>query len=260
MRRPQIDLKRLAQFEVAVLDKGSHSVIDTKRCAMEWVAYLAGEPHSDHPACVSPVITAYIISLNDSRDSVDRQVLKPYLPRILGTFATPEIETRRYVLTLDWMMREHRSIWLEAAARHEHAAEMRALPEVTNKMTFRTAAEAQYAAIEDALNAWNAWNIWNARAAWDIWNARAVWDVGDVRAVQDVRDTWGVRDVRDAWNVWNVRDAISGLVVDRAGDGAAAGQREAAGIEALEAVTRQVRASELELLDRLLACGSEVQS
>ena len=29
------------------------------RCAMEWVSHLAGEAHSDQPACVSPVLRAF---------------------------------------------------------------------------------------------------------------------------------------------------------------------------------------------------------
>ncbi|HUE25944.1 MAG TPA: hypothetical protein VMP89_04150 [Solirubrobacteraceae bacterium] len=37
---------------------GTHATPDDGRCAMEWVSYLAGEPHSDHPACVSPVLRA----------------------------------------------------------------------------------------------------------------------------------------------------------------------------------------------------------
>ena len=45
------------------LSYGTHSTPDEGRCAMEWVSYLAGEPHSDDPACVSPVLRAYCTSL-----------------------------------------------------------------------------------------------------------------------------------------------------------------------------------------------------
>ena len=32
------------------LAHGPHATPEDGRCAMEWVSYLAGEPHSDQPA------------------------------------------------------------------------------------------------------------------------------------------------------------------------------------------------------------------
>ncbi|MEO8967301.1 MAG: hypothetical protein ABI355_06855 [Solirubrobacteraceae bacterium] len=32
------------------LEYGTHATAADGRCAMEWVAHLAGEPHSDQPA------------------------------------------------------------------------------------------------------------------------------------------------------------------------------------------------------------------
>jgi hypothetical protein len=46
---------------------GTHQTPDEGRCAMEWVSHLAGEPHSDAPACVSPVLRAHCTSLNRAR-------------------------------------------------------------------------------------------------------------------------------------------------------------------------------------------------
>ena len=54
-------------------------------CVMELSAFLAGEPHSDAPVCVSPVIRAFLVSWNDSLDDDGRQMLKPYAARVLGT-------------------------------------------------------------------------------------------------------------------------------------------------------------------------------
>ena len=48
------------------LSSGAHQRVEDGRCAMEWVSYLAGEPHSDQPVCVSPMLRAFCISLNDS--------------------------------------------------------------------------------------------------------------------------------------------------------------------------------------------------
>lgn len=50
---PAIDL------DTIVLERGAHASIEDGGCIMEWTAYLAGEPHSDHPACVSGVNRAH---------------------------------------------------------------------------------------------------------------------------------------------------------------------------------------------------------
>ena len=67
------------------LGYGTHATPEDGRCAMEWVSYLAGEPHSDHPACVSPVLRAFCMTLNDSLEDTPRQRLRPYLARTIGT-------------------------------------------------------------------------------------------------------------------------------------------------------------------------------
>ncbi|MGH2882941.1 MAG: hypothetical protein ACRDPA_09650, partial [Solirubrobacteraceae bacterium] len=58
---------------------GTHASPGEGRCAMEWVSYLAGEPHTDEPACVNPVLRAMCIALNDGLDFAPRQRLRSYL-------------------------------------------------------------------------------------------------------------------------------------------------------------------------------------
>lgn len=41
------------------LKTGSHRKLEDGACLLEVSAYLAGEPHTDHPACVSPVLGAF---------------------------------------------------------------------------------------------------------------------------------------------------------------------------------------------------------
>ena len=72
-------------LEEVKLEKGSHESREKGMCAMEFVAYLAGEPHGDKPQCASPLITSFVISCNDRWTDEERQLLKPYLPRIMGT-------------------------------------------------------------------------------------------------------------------------------------------------------------------------------
>ena len=76
---------RLSGFEAMSLDQGGHESFDDGHCAMEVVAWLAGEGHTDAPTCASLVLRRYTIALNDRWDDTRRQALKPYLPRMVGT-------------------------------------------------------------------------------------------------------------------------------------------------------------------------------
>ena len=76
-----------ADHKKALLEtlKGSHDKREAGLCAMEWVAYLAGEEHSDSPQCVDPVLRRFSIGLNDNLPDDLRQQLRPYLARMIGT-------------------------------------------------------------------------------------------------------------------------------------------------------------------------------
>lgn len=70
---------------VPVLSGGKHQALTEGACAMEMVAYLAGEPHSDHPACTNPVLAGLARNVNDYSDDAVRQRLAPLLPSLIGT-------------------------------------------------------------------------------------------------------------------------------------------------------------------------------
>src|SRR5262245_54913746 len=94
-----MDAVKTIDLESLVLLRGSHDgrMKDGKPtvCAMEAVAWLAGEGHTDHPVCVSPVLGAYVRRLNDVLDERGRQRLKPYLPRLIGTAGDDAADRRR---------------------------------------------------------------------------------------------------------------------------------------------------------------------
>lgn len=117
---------------------GTHANPEEGRCAMEWVSHLAGERHSDQPACVSPVLRAVCIALNDGLDDEPRQLLRPYLARTIGTVADG-LDPLRAWLALDWLIREYSPIWLEAAGLHAPATDLRALPPVLDETALATA-------------------------------------------------------------------------------------------------------------------------
>lgn len=85
MSAPVIAPEKLAAFGAVKLDHGSHPSFEKGHCAMEVVAWLADEGHTDAPECASPVLRRYIIDLNDRWDDEKRQTLKPYLLRTIGT-------------------------------------------------------------------------------------------------------------------------------------------------------------------------------
>jgi hypothetical protein len=54
-------------------------------CVMEAVAYFAGEKHSHKPQCACPALTGYMMTLNDLLPKDERQLLKPYILKLIGT-------------------------------------------------------------------------------------------------------------------------------------------------------------------------------
>ncbi|HXD63381.1 MAG TPA: hypothetical protein VNV17_02130 [Solirubrobacteraceae bacterium] len=104
-----------------ILAYGTHASAHDGRCAMEWVSYLAGEPHSDQPICVSPVLRAMCIALNDGLEQQPRQRLRPYLTRTIGT-SQDGLDTQRGWMAMDWLARVYTPAWLRLAGL-THAAE-----------------------------------------------------------------------------------------------------------------------------------------
>ncbi|RDD63907.1 hypothetical protein [Ferruginivarius sediminum] len=56
-----------------------------KLCIMSFVSLLAGENFGDRPKSASQVIRKFAIPVNDRMGSPERQRLKPFAPRIVGT-------------------------------------------------------------------------------------------------------------------------------------------------------------------------------
>ena len=117
---------------------GTHASPQDGRCAMEWVSYLAGEPHSDQPICVSPVLRAMCIALNDGLDHEPRQRLRPYLTRTIGT-ANDGLDTTRGWMAMDWLTRVYTPAWLRLAGLATCAERLQSAAEVTDAASLRPA-------------------------------------------------------------------------------------------------------------------------
>jgi hypothetical protein len=113
---------------------GTHPNPQDGRCAMEWVAHLAGERHTDQPDCVSPVVRALCVALNDGLNCTERQRLRPYLTRTIGTTADGLDESRAW-MALDWLIGVYAPTWLRRAGLHDAADQLDALDDCVRDST-----------------------------------------------------------------------------------------------------------------------------
>jgi hypothetical protein len=234
---------------------GTHATPEEGRCAMEWVSHLAGEPHSDEPACVSPVLRAFCTTLNDSLEDRPRQRLRPYLTRTIGTAGDGLDESRAW-MALDWLIRTYVPTWLRAARLTDSAARIGALECVDSSPALRRALPALEHARRKTNGVWaealgapgiavraaprSAGRAAARHSAWACTGA-AAWSAARL----------AIRDVR--------ADRARGLAREIAGDAAAATARRArldetqpAAPAALEPTVSALRRSALALLDRML--------
>ena len=111
---------------------GADSQIDV--CAMQAVAWLAGEPNTARPQCACPVIAKYVTRLNDSRLFANhRDLIKPYCPRIAGTRSTRDVERKRAFIAADFAVRSFAPTVLRALKREEWAAALEGVAPITDK-------------------------------------------------------------------------------------------------------------------------------
>lgn len=69
------------------LRRGRHTSPTEGACLMEYVSVLAGEPFSDHPACVDPLLVRLGWAVNDVSNDAVRAQLPDLAPRLVGTAA-----------------------------------------------------------------------------------------------------------------------------------------------------------------------------
>ena len=145
--------ERLSLVSRLALGKSSHPATDAPTdgamCVMEAVAYVAGEPWSDAPACACPVISAFMRAWNDGLPTdADRvRLLSPLIPRLVGSKSTPAVEERRSYLAFDWLIRVYTPTMLDLVPKlASHSTALRALPEIVDLTTAHAVSETVRAA------------------------------------------------------------------------------------------------------------------
>lgn len=84
------------------LAPGAHSSPRHGVCVVELASMLAGEEFSDRPRCVCPVIAAFLRGWNDRAAYADRQRLRPYAERIVGSRGDGRLTRERREICLRW--------------------------------------------------------------------------------------------------------------------------------------------------------------
>jgi hypothetical protein len=110
------------------LGAGRHASPAHGMCTVELASVLAGEPFSDHPGSVCPVIAAFVRTYNDRVDATRRQDLLPYAARIVGTRGDREAERARAVRCAGWAIGQRPSLARHAGLRRlasGHGARLR---------------------------------------------------------------------------------------------------------------------------------------
>src|SRR3954467_13303307 len=97
----------IVSHQTVRLRRGKHASPEKGVCVMELASMLAGEPFSDRPQAVCPVIGAYLRSYNDVVDDERRQDLYRYASEAIGSAGSAALRRRRAERCLAEIARLH---------------------------------------------------------------------------------------------------------------------------------------------------------
>jgi hypothetical protein len=107
-------------YQTIKLSKGKHVSPEDGACVMELASMLAGEPFTDHPASVCPVIGSFLRSYNDSIDEHRRQSLYEYASKVVGSRGGQRVQEARAERLARWadeILRTRRTWFLRSPLR-----------------------------------------------------------------------------------------------------------------------------------------------
>ena len=215
---------RLEKLDDIILSEGAHKDAADGMCVMEAAAWIAGEDWTDGPLCVSPLLADFCRRLNDAWDDKDRQRLKPFAARVIGTAGDGQDNARSY-LALDWLVRTYTPAWLDLAGLSAEAEALRAHRRIVD----RVAAESVRERVEHARQ--SAYTAQDAALA-------AAWDAALAAARAAALAAAGAA----AWDAARAAARAAAL----------AAARDAARDAAWAPTVRHLQASALDLLDRMI--------
>ena len=96
-----------ASHQTVRLSKGKHQSPEHGVCVMELASMLAGEPFTDRPECVCPVVAGFLRTYNDRLDDERRQDLYAYAAAVVGSRGDEALEAARRERCLNWAADVH---------------------------------------------------------------------------------------------------------------------------------------------------------
>jgi hypothetical protein len=107
----------LVSYQTITLSKGKHGSPEDGACVMELASMLAGEPFSDRPQSVCPVIGSFLRAYNDRIDDERRQDLYAFAAKVVGSRASEEVQHARAERLRAWALELHWRGWLQRLVR-----------------------------------------------------------------------------------------------------------------------------------------------
>ncbi len=250
----------------AVLYRGGHESPSNmegpcEECIMELVSRIEvvckfeQAKFSDNPLTVCPVIRSFCISLNDNIGHDERQLLKPYAIKLLGTKTTREIEIKRAFICANWACRVLLPQLMFSLGKDEIAANLKKLKPVVDGPTADAAANAADAA-NAAANAADA-AYYDADAAANTAAADAAANANAYYAAYYAAYTayYAANAAAYAAAAYYVADAANAAAADAAYYAANAAANAAAYYAANAAdAKKDIIKSSLRLIDKLIGC------
>ena len=191
-------------LETLTLRAGPHAAVQKKplrpnakkqsMSLLEATAFLADEPLSENPSCVDPLLAYFAGILSEELPDRELQQFVVYVPQLIGTQQSPEHTHARAWVLADRYLRRILPLHLERVVElRSHASNLRALPEITDQVSWDSAQPTHQAAnqavsdqLTHRLRAAQVSNVFDAQAPFllSLWSS--LWEV-----LQDC--FWGLR-------------------------------------------------------------------
>jgi hypothetical protein len=98
-------------YQTIKLSTGRHSSPEVGACVMEVASMLAGDPFTDQPESVCPVIASFLRAYNDVLDDDRRQDLYAYAAKVVGSTRSPAVQRVRADLLAAWALEMRQRRW-----------------------------------------------------------------------------------------------------------------------------------------------------
>ncbi len=177
---------RLEALQALVLKHGAHGKAspgeEQEMCALEAVAWLAGEKHSDKPSCACRVISGVVRQWNDQlpTDEARTRFIRPLLAKLVGSRVDSDsVLLKRMYMVQDWTIHVKAPAFLRLAKLEKEAEAIEACARIVDGATMKACEPATSAAGSAAGSA--AWSAaWSAaRSAAESAAESAAWSAAE---------------------------------------------------------------------------------